>query len=208
MGHLLFGSIASIQRETSLLRVRLPSDGTPVLCRYDRVYRKTEPEPALQPKDPGHLKLNPSLPSTSAQRPASALRSIRVAIVIASKLERLGWSIVVDGQQDMAVAGQFSSLAAALVFLSSHDVDVALVDEALLTPSGWDALGNVPQGRLPRLLLLARHPAENPFAEARHPLILRRLLKGLPAAELLAAIREAIPPGGGTPESRQSNGSR
>jgi DNA-binding NarL/FixJ family response regulator len=118
---------------------------------------------------------------------------IHVAIVIASKLERLGWSIVVDSQEDMAVAGQFSSFDAALAFLGNHSADVALVDEAMLVPGAWEALGRLSRRRMPRLLILAQYPPENPLRNPHSPVVSRHLLKGLPAADLLAAIREAVP---------------
>ena len=142
--------------------------------------------------DPGRLKLNPSSQSSSARPPASAVEPVRVAIVIASKLERLGWSIVIDSQEDMAVAGQFSSFDSALAFLNNHAVDVALVDEAMLAPGGWEALARRSRRRLPRLLILARYPDESPFEGAQAPVASRHLLKGLPAEDLLAAIREAV----------------
>ena len=107
----------------------------------------------------------------------------------------------------MAVAGQFSSFDAALAFLGNNTVDVALVDEAMLAPSAWKALGSLSRRRLPRLLILARYPDENPFEESQAPVASRHLLKGLPAEDLLAAIREAV----GSPtalDAGRSNGSR
>lgn len=157
--------------------------------------------------DPGCVKLNPSSQSNSARPPASAVEPVRVAIVIASKLERLGWSIVVDRQEDLAVAGQFSSFESALAFLGNNAVDVALIDEAMLAPGAWRALGRLSRRRLPKLLILARYPAENPFEESQAPVASRHLLKGLPAEDLLAAIREAV----GSPaalEAGRSSGSR
>ena len=142
--------------------------------------------------DPGRLKLNPSSQSTSAHPPASAVEPIRVAIVVASKAERLGWSIVIDSQEDMDIASQFSSFDSALVFFRDHSVDVALVDEIFLTPGAWEDIARLSRSSLPRLLILARHPAETPFEQPLSGVHSRHLLKGLPAADLLAAIREAV----------------
>jgi len=114
-----------------------------------------------------------------------------VAIVIGSKLERLGWSIVVGGQEDMDVAGQFSSLDSAFAFVGDHPVDVALVDETLLTAEVWKDISRLTR-HMPKLLILARHPADTSLSEPRPAVGSRRLLKGLPAADLLAAIREAV----------------
>ena len=154
--------------------------------------------------DPGHLKLNPSSQSTSAQPPSSAREPIRVAIAIGSKLERLGWSIVVGHQEDMDVAGQFSSIDAALAFIRDHPVDVALVEETLLPPAAWKGISRLSR-RLPKLLILARHPAEAVLNEPRPGVVSRRLLKGLPASDLLAAIREAAAMDGAAAEAGRTS---
>lgn len=120
-----------------------------------------------------------------------ALAPIRVAVIIGSKLERLGWSIVVDGQPDMEIVGQYASLGAALGQLDDARVDVALVDETMLTPKASESLRRHTTTGRPRFLMMTRHPVEWSEVEARYPFVRRPLLKGLAAADLLAAIREA-----------------
>lgn len=153
--------------------------------------RKPSRSLRLKPRGQGYPTLKPSSQNADAYQTAESVEPIRVAIVIAAKLERLGWSIVVDGQEDMGVAGLFSSFDSALTFLVSHPVDVALVDETMLTPVACDSMPRIAPRSLPQLLILARHPLENDLAAPLYPAGSRYLLKGLSAAELLAAIREA-----------------
>jgi DNA-binding NarL/FixJ family response regulator len=121
--------------------------------------------------------------------PAIAER-IRVALIISSKLERLGWSIVLESQPDMEIVGQFSSWTAALTLLEQESVDVALIDEAMLTPKACEQLLARPQTHSgPRFLMMAQHPIDPAVAELRYAFVSRHLLKGLSAADLLAAIR-------------------
>lgn len=138
----------------------------------------------------GRLTLKTTSPNTFQEdSTAPTLAPIRVAVIIGSKLERLGWSIVVDGQPDMEMVGQYASVSGALAQLDDEGVDVALVDEALLTARASESLRQA--RRRPSILMLARHPVEASELEARYPFVCRPLLKGLAAADLLAAIREA-----------------
>ena len=133
---------------------------------------------------------NPDKPDSAA----AALAHIRVAIVTASKLERLGWSIVVDSQPDMEAVGQFASLSAALAFLAGQTVDVALVDEAMLTAKSCEALAQHARTCGSRFLMMTRHPIDEAVVESRYAFVSRCLLKGLSAADLLAAIRQEHQP--------------
>jgi hypothetical protein len=63
------------------------------------------------------------------------------------------------------------------------------VDESILTPRVCEAIGRA-RARRPRFLMMARHPVESAGVEPRFSFVSRRLLKGLPASDLLAAIRE------------------
>jgi DNA-binding NarL/FixJ family response regulator len=128
-----------------------------------------------------------NLPLPSA--PVVAER-IRVALIISSKLERLGWSIVLESQPDIEIVGQFSSWTAALALLEQETVDVALIDEAILTPKACERLLARPQTHSgPRFLMMARHLIDPAVAESRYAFVSCHLLKGLSAADLLAAIR-------------------
>jgi DNA-binding NarL/FixJ family response regulator len=121
----------------------------------------------------------------------SADAPIRVALILSSKLERLGWGIVVDGQEDMQVVGQFSSLASAFALLKTDAADVVLVDETMLTPKACDAIRRHSPAKRPRFLVIARHPVEGAQEESRYSFASRYLLKGLSAADLLDAIRNS-----------------
>ena len=114
---------------------------------------------------------------------------IRVVLIISAKLERLGWSIVVEGQDDMELLGQFSSLGAGLAFLTSHPADVALIDEGMLTPKHCATLQEYAAQQPSRILLIARHPMDEPLRDSPYSFASACLLKGVAAASLLAAIR-------------------
>jgi DNA-binding NarL/FixJ family response regulator len=90
----------------------------------------------------------------------------------------------------MEVVGQFSSFSPALAFIASHSVDVAVIDDMVLTPAAWEALEKLTHRRLPHLLMMARHRVDTNSDPSVHSLVSRRLLKGLSAAELLVAIRD------------------
>jgi DNA-binding NarL/FixJ family response regulator len=119
---------------------------------------------------------------------------IRVLLVISSRLERLGWSIVIDGQEDMQLLGQFGSCHQALDFIAMHDADVVLVDEALLTPKHSKGLRRHADSNGTRFLLVTPHPLDEVLDHASYSFVSDCLLKGLSASDLLAAIRGKRPP--------------
>jgi DNA-binding NarL/FixJ family response regulator len=127
---------------------------------------------------------------------------IRVAIILSSKLERLGWAIVIDSQADMQVVGQFPVLTPALAFLTTAPVDVALVDETMLTPKVWDAIRKHTYASRPRFLVIAQHPVDASPVAPNFPLSSLCLLKGVSATDLLAAIRKA----GQANQTKSANG--
>lgn len=141
------------------------------------------------------LQKQAELPMTEfSQNPPQAMtppggEPIRVVLVIPSRLERLGWGIVVESQDDMELLGQFSSLHAGLTFLASHPVDVALIDEGMLTPKHCITLQGYTAQRRSRILLIASHPADDQLADSQYSFASDRLLKGVAASSLLAAIR-------------------
>lgn len=126
-----------------------------------------------------------------------AVEPIGVILILSSKLERLGWSIVVESQADMKLLGQFATLNGALDFLEGHGADVALVDEAMLTPKRCEALRRLAAGGGPRMLLVARHPIDDAIRQSRYGFASSWLLKGISAEDLLAAIRERPAEAGG-----------
>ena len=114
---------------------------------------------------------------------------ISVALVIASRLERLGWSIVLEQQEDIRVVGQFCGCREAFARFEASPPDVVLIDEMLLTAKDCQTLVRYAARNRTRFLLVAAHPIEQPLAGTGYSFAFECLLKGLPAEELLAAIR-------------------
>lgn len=126
----------------------------------------------------------------SPTHPPPALGNpIRVVLVIRSRLERLGWSIVLESQTDLDLLAQFGSVSAAIAFLAEHPADVALVDEAALSPKDCEALRLLAAKGGPRFVLVARHPADQALEPSRYAFASDYLLKGVSAADLLASLR-------------------
>lgn len=116
-----------------------------------------------------------------------------MVLVIASRLERLGWSIVLEQQEDVRLTGQFSRCREAFDFFATSPPAVALIDEAILTARDCATLDKYSASTATRFLLVASHPVEQPLAGSRYSFASECLLKGLPAGELLAAIRRQMP---------------
>jgi hypothetical protein len=117
-------------------------------------------------------------------------RRIRVVLVIRSKLERLGWSIVLGTQPDLDLLGQFGSVSAALAFLAVHPAHVVLIDEAVLIPKDCDALRRAAVEGGPHFVLVARHPIDQSLERSRYAFACDCLLKGVSAPEMLASLRQ------------------
>lgn len=112
-----------------------------------------------------------------------------MVLLISSRLERLGWSIVIAGQDDMRIVSQFGVCREMLAYLASHPADVVLVDETTLTPRCCESLRSYGRRSRTRFLLVALHPHDGVEESTRYSFASQRLLKGISAAELLAAIR-------------------
>lgn len=176
-------------------RIRLPSDFVGCDDRYDCRYGQAEPLSVVRP----NIRTVPALTEFSQNtQPTSAAAGtdapIRVVLIFSSELERMGWGIVVDSQADLQVVGQFASFPAALALLNRQAADVALVDEAMLTPKACDAIRRRAHASWPRFLVIARHPVDGFLAASHYSFAAGFLLKGLSAADLLAAIRKPGPP--------------
>lgn len=131
-------------------------------------------------------------PTQSLPEPDSTLVSaaaVRVLLVISSKLERLGWSIVLENQDDMQVSGQFGEVDEALACLAANSIDVLLIDEALLTPKHCERLRRDVVRRKSRVLLVTNHPLDEELKRTRYSFVSGFMLKGVAAVDLLAAIR-------------------
>ena len=127
--------------------------------------------------------------STKSEAAEASAPGLSVVLVISSRLERLGWSIVIENQQDMQILGQFSSCADARSFLAGHTARVVVVDEAMLSQEDCAAFRQYAAGHRTRFLLVAPHPLEEPISESRYSFASQCLLKGVSANDLLGAIR-------------------
>jgi len=114
-----------------------------------------------------------------------------VILVIRSKLERLGWSIVLGTQTDLDLLGQFGSVGAALAFLAAHPAHVVLIDDAVLTLRDCEVLRRLAADGGPRFVLVVHHPVDEAVEPSRYSFASHCLLKGVSAAELLASLRLA-----------------
>ena len=114
---------------------------------------------------------------------------IRVLLVISSRLERLGWSIVIQNQTDLELVGEFPAFDGALATLLANRADVVLIDEALLTPKRCDLLRRESARLGCRFLLVASYPIDEELGSGRYAFASDCLLKGISAPDLLAALR-------------------
>lgn len=110
-------------------------------------------------------------------------------LIIASRLERLGWSIVLERQDDIHVVGQFWRCREAFEVLRASPPDVVLIDEILVTPEDCARLEIDAAETGTRFLVVTPHPVEEYLPGSHCSFASECLLKGLPADELLAAIR-------------------
>lgn len=113
---------------------------------------------------------------------ASSSAKIRVALAMISELDRMAWTIVIGGQEDMklvAVAADRGQLTAAL---DSQAPDVLVVDEELVR--ACDGRQNSC-----RVILVSMHRPDYSMGGCQDAFVSRRLLKGISASDLLDAIR-------------------
>jgi DNA-binding NarL/FixJ family response regulator len=119
---------------------------------------------------------------------------IRVLLALSSPLERLGWSIVLDGQPDIRVLAQPSDCRATLAFLAANPVDVVLLDDLILAPGDCENLLRFcSPPHAARFLLLSSHPIGHASQDLHFAFASRCLLKGVSAPDLLRAIRALRP---------------
>jgi DNA-binding NarL/FixJ family response regulator len=137
-------------------------------------------------------KSTPTTQVTPAPDGPEAPAPIRVALAMASHLDRMAWSIVIGNQEDMELIAAPGSSQQLLKALDAHSPHVVLVDEAMLEQFDRSSLRAL-QKRLPsfRLILVAMHQKDYSLEPTRFPFIHTRLLKGVSAPELLETIRAA-----------------
>jgi DNA-binding NarL/FixJ family response regulator len=134
------------------------------------------------------LKSTPSVDTAElTSRPAAP---IRVALAMASDLDRMAWSIVIGNQEDMELMAAPGSSQQLLKALEAHALDVILVDEAILEqcdPKSLPVFRKQPASL--RVILVAMHRPDYALEATRFPFVHARLLKGVSAPELLETIR-------------------
>lgn len=114
---------------------------------------------------------------------------IRVLLAISSRLERLGWSIIVQSQNDLQLAGECGTFDSALALMLAHRVDVALFDQSLLSQKHCEQLVRDSARLGCRILLMTSYPIDEDLASGRYSFASDCLLKGVSAEDLLAALR-------------------
>ena len=121
---------------------------------------------------------------------------IRVAIVDDQQLLRAGFRMVIDSQPDLSVVLEAGDGAQAVRLLTSHEVDVVLMDIRMPNLDGlaataqlteiWSAAGTP---AVPRIIVLTTFDLDEYALEAIRAGASGFLLKDAPPEEMLAAIR-------------------
>ncbi|UFU05512.1 response regulator [Ruania halotolerans] len=130
--------------------------------------------------------------STDAQPP---IAPIRVALVDDQQLVRAGFALVINSQPDMEVVIEAGDGAQAVRLLSSHEVDVVLMDVRMPQMDGLAATaaltdpGSVRIGNTPKVVILTTFDLDEYVLRAIKAGASGFLLKDTPPEEMLAAIR-------------------
>ncbi len=116
--------------------------------------------------------------------------SIRIILVDDQELVRAGFRMVLDAQPDMAVAGEAGDGEAALALLRTTPADVVVMDVRMPRLDGVEATRRICQaGERPRVLMLTTFDLDEYAFAALKAGASGFLLKDVPPAELLFAIR-------------------
>lgn len=131
-------------------------------------------------------------PEASPDASAAPPHSIRVAIAMATELDRMAWSLLVRNQQDMRLVAVASSSREFLALLKTHGADVVLIDEIILDRCPRSTVqAYARKASACRLILIAMHQPDYAEQPSHATLIHTHLLKGVSATALLQAIRTA-----------------
>ncbi len=128
----------------------------------------------------------------TAPQPASATAAglIRIALVDDQELVRAGFRMVLDAQPDMQVVGEASDGLGALDLARRLHADVMVMDARMPRLDGVEATRRIRQaGDLPRVLMLTTFDLDEYAFAALKAGASGFLLKDVPPAELLFAIR-------------------
>ncbi|UFU03984.1 response regulator transcription factor [Ruania suaedae] len=120
---------------------------------------------------------------------------IRVALVDDQQLVRAGFALVINSQPDMEVVIEAGDGAQAVRLLSSHDVDVVLMDVRMPQMDGLAATAALTDpsaartGTVPKVVILTTFDLDEYVLRAIKAGASGFLLKDTPPEEMLAAIR-------------------
>ncbi|TDE97464.1 response regulator transcription factor [Occultella glacieicola] len=120
---------------------------------------------------------------------------IRVALVDDQQLVRAGFALVINSQPDLEVVLEASDGAQALRLLTSHEVDVVLMDVRMPQMDGLAATAALTdpdthrQGSVPKVVILTTFDLDEYVLRAIKAGASGFLLKDTPPEEMLAAIR-------------------
>ncbi|WP_022919315.1 response regulator [Ruania albidiflava] len=127
--------------------------------------------------------------------PSAATAPIRVALVDDQQLVRAGFALVINSQPDMEVVLEAGDGAQALRLLTSHPVDVVLMDVRMPTMDGLAATAHLTDpgtrqvGEPPKVVILTTFDLDEYVLQAIKAGASGFLLKDAPPEEMLSAIR-------------------
>jgi DNA-binding NarL/FixJ family response regulator len=123
---------------------------------------------------------------------------IRVVIADDQRLQREGFRMILDSQDDIDVVGEAGDGKQALALLRREPVDVLLMDIEMPRMNGLVAAGRVAadervlaQGGAPRIILLTAVDVDDHLVAAATAGAFAVLYKDIQPEALLAAIRDA-----------------
>ena len=115
---------------------------------------------------------------------------IRIVLVDDQELVRTGFRMVLEAQPDMTVVGEAADGLAAIEFARAHTADVMVMDARMPRLDGVAATRQIRQaGDRPRVLMLTTFDLDEYAFAAIKAGASGFLLKDVPPAELLTAIR-------------------
>src|SRR5271165_217783 len=115
---------------------------------------------------------------------------IRVALVDDQELVRAGFRMMLDAQQDMTVTGEAADGLGAVALAARGEADVIVMDVRMPRLDGVEAARRIcALGARPRVLMLTTFDLDEYAFSALRAGASGFLLKDVPPAELVAAIR-------------------
>ncbi len=128
----------------------------------------------------------------------AASPQIRVVIADDQPLQRQGFRMILQSQDDMTIVGEASDGAQALTLVRNEQTDVVLMDIQMPRVNGLVAAAKIADdaavvqlGRAPRVILLTAVAVDDHIAAAATAGVFAVLFKDLHPEDLLAAVRAA-----------------